>query len=217
MDILTALFNSYGLVAIGVLLALVLLIWLITHFLTNPGGKVSVLYGLVSYERRNKTNHNLLNESSNLDIQKIEKDKSKQVFIVKVDDILLIDTETQRAGFDLSVYKNGTQLNQLAIVLLTVEFKGNQAAASIQLSLKRKRPGNIISGMPQLLGEVGYQSTVKVTPLGMELSLLKMKSGEKFRLQLVTDGLRATDFYLVQEPQNKLVELKIEKSEDWLP
>ena len=217
MDIFTALFNSYGLVAIGASLLLILLIWLIAHFLTSPGGKVSVLYGLFTYERRNKTNLNLSSKSSNLVVSKTETDISKKIFIAKIDDILLIDTETQRASFDLTCYKNGTQLNQLAIVLLTVEFKGNQDVASIQLSLKRKRPGNVISGMPQVLGEVGYQNAVKATPLGMEISLLKMKSGEKFRLQLATEGLRATDFYLVQEPQNKLVELKIEKNEDWLP
>lgn len=220
MEIIVTLFNLYGLVVIGVLLIIVLLIWITSHFLSNPGGKVFVLYGLVSYDRKIKSTYRQVSKYQDLSsvvVKQHEDISGTPTLFVRIDDELLIDTETQRAGSSLTVFNNGVQLNQLAIVLFTMELKGSIEIVNINLSIKRKRPGNIITGLPRVLGQVSYQNVVRVTPLGMEVSLQKMKSEEKFRLQLLTDGIRASDFYVVLEPNENLIKLKTEKSEDWLP
>ena len=244
MTVIETLITSYGLFAVAVLLALAGAVWLLSHLATKPGGKVSVLWGLATYDRRESGANILSGELTKLD-EKIsenvngktvttsevtdrERDdqqdslaepggRTAQVLVARFDDYLLIDTETQRASSDLAVYRKGEQLSQLAVVSLTLELRGNRTMAKIELHLKRKRHGEIISALPQILGEVSYQNMLKVTPLGIQISLQKMQPGECFRLQMLTDGLRVTDFYLVQEPRSCSVELRIEKSEDWQP
>lgn len=137
--------------------------------------------------------------------------------VARIDDSLLIDTETQRASNDIIVYLKGNPLNQLAIVFLTIELQGESVIPTVSLHLKRKRPGEILSALPQVLGEVSFQNTDAVSPLGIHISLRYMHPGERFRLQLLTDGLRATDFHLVQDPRTPGIELRMEKSEDWQP
>lgn len=242
MTIIETLITSYGLLAVVVLLALAGVVWLVSHLATKPGGKVSVLWGLATYDRRESNilsgeltkldekisqnvNGETLAPSEVTDLKRDgqqdslaeQGDRTTQVLIARFDDYLLVDTETQRASSDLAVYRKGEQLSQLAVVSLTLELRGNRTMAKIELHLKRKRPGEIISALPQILGEVGYQNMLKVTPLGIQISLQKMQPGERFRLQMLTDGLRVADFYLVQEPRSGSVELRTEKSEDWQP
>jgi hypothetical protein len=242
LTIIETLITSYGLLAVVVLLALAGVVWLVSHLATKPGGKVSVLWGLATYDRRESNilsgeltkldekisqnvNGEALAPSEVTDLKRDgqqdslaeQGDRTKQVLIARFDDYLLVDTETQRASSDLAVYRKGEQLSQLAVVSLTLELRGNRTMAKIELHLKRKRPGEIISALPQILGEVGYQNMLKVTPLGIQISLQNMQPGERFRLQMLTDGLRVADFYLVQESRSGSVELRTEKSEDWQP
>ncbi len=120
-------------------------------------------------------------------------DSSKHVLIARIDDSLLIDTETQRACNDIVVYRKGNPLNQLAIVSLTIDLQGVTVMPMVSLHLKRKRPGEILSALPQILGEVEFHNTGTVTPLGIQIMLRNMRPGERFRLQMLTDGLRAAD------------------------
>lgn len=212
MTLIDTMFNTYGLNSLLVGLLFVIIIWLISHFSSKPGGQVSVLWGLTSYERKEVA----IKMPEIISALNNNTDKSESVLIAHIDDYLIVDTETQRASYDLTVFKNGVQLNQLAIVVITLELTGSKEIPLIQLHLKRKRPGKIISGIPQILGDVNFVNSGKVSSLGMIIELAKMRPGEKFRTQLVTDGLRASDFHLVQEPK-KSVDLRIAKSEDWQP
>ena len=142
---------------------------------------------------------------------------SRAVLRARLDDHLLLDTETQRGGSDLVVLRDGEQLAQFAAVILTLENCGDAEIADLDLHLKRKRGGRIISGLPQVLGEVKFQSRLTVTPLGMRISLKNMQPSERFRLQILTDGLRGTDFHLVREPSTSSFELRFERGDDWQP
>lgn len=227
MDVLEALITTYGLVAVVGILGVAGVVWLISHFATKPGGTVSVLWGLTTYDRRES---NDVKPTTKLEVSEqkvIDREKSalfedvpdstKHVLVARIDDSLLIDTETQRASNDIVVYRKGNPLNQLAIVSLTIELQGIAVIPTVSLHLKRKRPGEILSALPQILGTVQFQNTGTVTPLGIQITLRNMHPGERFRLQMLTDGLRATDFHLVQEPRIAAVELRVEKSEDWQP
>lgn len=227
MAILETLVTAYGLIAVAGILGIAGVVWLISHFAAKPGGKVSVLWGLSTYDRREPIDVKPTTKQEALEPQMTGREKAllsedvddsaKQILVARIDDSLLIDTETQRASNDIVVYRKGNPLNQLAIVSLTIELQGNTLMSAVSLHLKRKRPGEILSALPQVLGEVGFQNTGSVTPLGIQISLRSMHPGERFRLQMLTDGLRATDFHLVQEPRTSEVELRIEKSEDWQP
>jgi len=224
---LETLITTYGLVALAGILVVASVVWLISHSATKPGGKVSVLWGLTTYDRRESNDVKPTSKPEVSEPQIISSEKSvlfegvpdsaKHVLIARIDDSLLIDTETQRASNDIVVYRKGNPLNQLAIVSLTIELQGVAAMPTVSLHLKRKRPGEILSALPQILGDVEFQNTGTVTPLGIQITLRNMHPGERFRLQMLTDGLRATDFHLVQEPRIAAVELRVEKSEDWQP
>lgn len=228
LDFLETLITTYGVVAVAVMsAAAICVVWLISHFATKPGGKVSVLWGLTTYDRRESNGEKPTSKSGVSEPQVICSEKSllskdvtdsvKHVLIARIDDSLLIDTETQRASNDIVVYRKGNPLNQLVIVSLTIELQGGDAITTTSLHLKRKRPGEILSALPQILGDVEFQNSGTVTPLGIQVTLRNMHPGERFRLQMLTDGLRATDFHLVQEPRIAGVELRVEKSEDWQP
>lgn len=63
-------------------------------------------------------------------------DPEKQILVARIDDSLLIDTETQRASNDIVVYRKGNPLNQLAIVSLVIELQGATVMPMISLHLK---------------------------------------------------------------------------------
>lgn len=226
MTVLETLLTSYGIVAIVGISVVAGLVWLISHFATKPGGKVSVLWGLTTYDRREALEAKSVTKHGS-EPQTIGSEKAipsevaaalaKNIMVARIDDSLLIDIETQRASNDIVVYRKGNPLNQLAIVSLTIELQGADVMPTISLHLKRKRPGEILCALPQILGEVEFQNTCAVTPLGIQMVLRNMHPGERFRLQMLTDGLRSTDFHVVQEPRIAAVELKVEKSEDWQP
>lgn len=227
MAVLETLITTYGLVAVAFISCVAGVVWLISHFATKPGGKISVLWGLTTYDRRES---NVVKPTTKQEVSEPQmiggeksalsedvSDSAKHVLVARIDDSLLIDTETQRASNDIVVYRKGNPLNQLAIVSLTIELQGVAVMPTVSLHLKRKRPGEILSALPQILGDVEFQNTGTVTPLGIQITLRNMHPGERFRLQMLTDGLRATDFHLVQEPRIAVVELRVEKSEDWQP
>lgn len=221
-----SLVTAYGFIAIASITVMAAIVWLISHFAAKPGGKVSVLWGLATYDRRGsnsvatsflKPRLPPINMVSNSNVKTTVTSVSNAIVIAKIDDSLLLDTETQRASSDLTVYKGEQLLNQLAIVSLTLESRSRVVIPVVNLHLKRKRPGELISALPQILGDVEFQNSARITQLGIQITLMNMHPGERFRLQMLTDGLRATDFHLVQEPRNKTIELIIEKSEDWQP
>lgn len=228
MSVLETLVTTYGLVVVAGVLGISGIVWFISHFATKPGGKVSILWGLATYDRRETAD---IKPDSKQDIAELQSichgekivssvdapKSDKQILVARIEDSLLIDTETQRASNDLAVYSKGNPINQLAIVFLTIELQGKSGIPAVSLHLKRKRPGEILSALPQVLGEVSFQNTGAVSPLGILVTLRNMHPGERFRLQMLTDGLRATDFHLVQEPRTTGVELRIEKGEDWQP
>lgn len=227
MAVLEALITTYRLIAVAGILGVAGVVWLISHFAAKPGGKVSVLWGLATYDRRESSDVKPTSKSEVSELKIIDSEKSvfsegvsgstKHVLVARIDDSLLIDTETQRASNDIVVYRKGNPLNQLAIVSLIIELKGIAIIPTVSLHLKRKRPGELLSALPQILGDVEFQNTATVTPLGIQITLRNMHPGERFRLQMLTDGLRSTDFHLVQEPRIATVELRVEKSEDWQP
>lgn len=231
MTVFETLITTYGLiVVVSISVVIAGVVWLISHFATKPGGKVSVLWGLATYDRRESLDVKPTTKQEDYEPKEIYNKKtalsenlsapttrSNQILVARIDDSLLIDTETQRASNDIIVYRKGKLLNQLAIVSLTIELQGDAVMPAIYLHLKRKRPGEILSALPQILGEVNFQNTGSVTPLGIRISLQNMHPGERFRLQMLTDGLRATDFHIVQEPRTAGIELRIENSEDWQP
>lgn len=227
MAVLETLITTYGLLAVIGLPGTACVVWLISHFAAKPGGKVSVFWGLTTYDRRESNDVKPTSKPEASEPKIIDSEKSvfseggpgstKHVLVARIDDSLLIDTETQRASNDIVVYRNGNPLNQLAIVSLIIELKGIAIIPMVSLHLKRKRPGEILSALPQILGDVEFQNIATATPLGIQITLRNMHPGERFRLQMLTDGLRSTDFHLVQEPRIASVELRVEKSEDWQP
>jgi hypothetical protein len=227
LAVLEALIKTYGLVAVIGVSGVAGVVWLISHFAAKPGGKVSVLWGLTTYDRRESndvkpSSKQEVSEPKMIDSEKSVfsegvSDSTKHVLVARIDDSLLIDSETQRASNDIVVYRKGNPLNQLAIVSLIIELQGTAIMPTVSLHLKRKRPGEILSALPQILGDVEFQNACTVTPLGIQITLRNMHPRERFRLQMLTDGLRSTDFHLVQEPRIATVELRVEKSEDWQP
>ena len=153
-------------------------------------GKVSVLWGFTTYDRSESTVVKPTSESEVSEPQILNSDTSvfsemipnsaKYVLIARDHDSLLIDTETQRASNDIVVYRKGNPLNQLAIVSLTIELQGVAAMPTASLHLKRKRPGEILSALPQILGDVEFQYSCTVTPLGIQISLRNMHPGSDF-------------------------------------
>lgn len=226
MELIDSLITAYGFIAIATITAVAGMVWLISHFVAKPGGKVSVLWGLATYDRRDSNEvtvsypHRQSNSQENdvvSEAKRVAFDASDASVIATIDDSLLLDAETQRGGGDLAVYKGGRPLNQLAIVTLILESQSNVVIPLVNLHLKRKRPGEIISALPQILGNVEFQNSARVTQLGLQIILKNIHPGERFRLQMLTDGLRATDFHLVQESCTPIINLIIEKSEDWQP
>lgn len=227
MTLIDSLITAYGFLSIASIIAIAGVVWLISHFVAKPGGKVSVLWGLAIYDRRDaRVVHKHFKEDTSQSSvthivgngnSKIAPDANKNVVIARLDDSLLMDTETQRASSDVIIYRQGIALTQLAIVTLVLEAQGSAPIPAINLHLKRKRPGEILSVLPQILGDVEFQSSVSLTQLGIQITLKNMHPRERFRLQMLTDGLRATDFHLVLEPRIGTVDLMVEKCEDWQP
>jgi hypothetical protein len=146
LAVLETLVTTYGLIAVAGISGGAGLVWLISHFAAKPGGKVSVLWGLATYDRRESINvipttkqevsepQMLGSEKAMLSVDAT--DPEKQILVARIDDSLLIDTETQRASNDIVVYRKGNPLNQLAIVSLVIELQGATVMPMISLHLK---------------------------------------------------------------------------------
>jgi hypothetical protein len=141
---------------------------------------------------------------------------SKDGLLVESHDHLLIESELQRSG-GVTASKDKEPLRSLAVVVFTFSNLSQTTIGRVSFHLKRFREGRILSALPQRVGYPNYKSYIELTSLGMVVKLEGMAPKELFRLQMLTDGLRETDFYVEPEGGDAGLTINVFQQPEWIP